>query len=543
VEPRERLAAIINLLLDNPGGQTVIFARTRADVADLAEALAEAGFTIAMLSGEMEQAERNRALASFKRGNVDALVATDVAARGIDVQDVSRVIHAEPPTDADAYTHRSGRTGRAGRKGTSSVIVTMSELSRTLGLLGRARVRHRFAPIPTADAIREARDEKLLARLTADPASGETLEPRSLGIAERIVASTEPARAVARLVAIALQHGQAEPREVTPVAPPTGQRGTRAPYERGGERQRGERAEGRRQDGPRQDGPPQDGWTAFRVSWGQAHGAEPRRLVAMMCRRGKIEGRDIGAIRVGRTSSVIEVANSVAADFERATHKPDPRDPRVHVRRWLDESEQRERKPSPRDRRVYDRAAEDAAAEALPKERPSRAVAKDRPSVPKDRPSVPKDRPSVPKDRASVPKDRPSVPKDGASVPKARPSVPKDRPSVPKDRASVPKDRPSSISTSKERAATTPKERPAVPRERPKGSSHDRSASSKPGREQRGAPKERQASGGAPNAPAETSRKDKPWRGPPRPQVSKSGPHRGPPWRGGSAPPKRRPPR
>ena len=124
VDSRQRLDAIINLLLATPEAQTLVFARTRADVAHLTRELEHAGFSVSSLSGEMEQPARNRALLAFKRGSLHALVATDVAARGIDVQDIARVIHAEPPGDADAYTHRSGRTGRAGRKGTSPILVT-----------------------------------------------------------------------------------------------------------------------------------------------------------------------------------------------------------------------------------------------------------------------------------------------------------------------------------------------------------------------------------------------------------------------------------
>ena len=511
VQPRERLAAIINLLLETPGSQSLVFARTRADVADISAALSEAGFVIAMLSGEMEQAERNRALAAFKRGNVDALVATDVAARGIDVQDVARVLHAEPPTDADAYTHRSGRTGRAGKKGISSVLVTERELPRTVALLGRARVGWRFAPIPSAEAIREAREESLFVRLTAEADEGDTTDERSLALAERILGASEPARAVGRLVALALRRMQAEPREITVVHPPSqGSRGAGATRRRefgDGDQQR--RGGGRRDGGG-------GGFVPFRVSWGESHGADPRRLVAMMCRRGKIEGRDIGAIRIGRTSSVIEVSSNMAQDFERATAKPDPRDPRVHVRRWSDDPVHRdrdrgesqgrgsdrgrsyeggssfgERRPQQREEREErptvetpeDRPSRASAREAagLPAEPPSTAQApKDRPSaarVPKDRPSVPKDRPSVPKDRPSVPKDRPSVPKDRPSVPKDRPSaarVPKDRPSVPKDRPSVPKDRPSVSSkrapvkddahrVEKDRPSPAAKQRPAPP--------------------------------------------------------------------------------
>lgn len=402
VDSRERLAAIINLLLENTGGQTLVFAKTRIDVAELSDALNDAGFNVAMLSGEMEQPERNRALAAFKRGHVDALVATDVAARGIDVQGVDLVLHAEPPTDADAYTHRSGRTGRAGRKGTSAVLVTPGELNRTTALLNRARVPFRFVPVPAAESIREARDESLMATLTADFVEGEAIDPRSLALAERVLHSSEPARAVARLVQFARRWTTVEPREVTPISPP--QPKDKKPDQRRGKPTSFERSS--------------SSFVPFRVSWGEAHGAEPRRLVAMMCRRGNIEGRDIGAIRVGRTSSVVEVSSAVAESFEQAATKPDPRDPRIHIRRWIDQlppTKQSPPRPPPPER---------ASKKKLGDERPSKknvATAEDRPSKSV---AVVEDRPS----KRSAAEDRPSK-KNAAEDRPSKKKLPEDRPS------------------------------------------------------------------------------------------------------------------
>lgn len=320
VRPDERLGAIVNLLLARPGTQTLVFARTRADVAEIERALSDAGFRVGMLSGEMEQPERNRALAAFKAGRLDALVATDVAARGIDVQDVARVIHAEPPNDADAYTHRSGRTGRAGKKGTSSVLVRPAELGKTQRLLERARVRIRFEPVPSADAIRDARDEHLHAALTADDADDAAApDERDMALAARLATSSDPVRVIARLVARA-RRGVVEPREITPLEPP------QPKASKPERRERPERTE-RNTD---------SAFVRFRVSWGRTHGADARRIVAMLCRRGGIEGRAIGAITVAPTYSIVEVSASVADAFERATKDRDPRDPRVLIRRWKD---------------------------------------------------------------------------------------------------------------------------------------------------------------------------------------------------------------
>ena len=318
VAQHDRIAAIINLLLATPGAQTLVFARTRADVAQITSELAEAGFDVRALSGEMEQGERNRALAAFKRGNLHALVATDVAARGIDVQDIARVVHAEPPTDADSYTHRSGRTGRAGKKGTSSVMVSPAGLARVSQLLRRAGVRFRVEPIPTAAEIRRVSDERVLAELTAEEEPGTEIDPRFAEIAARLASTGDVARTIARLLAKAHVAAGPQPREVRSMA---------APIERDRPLRPARPADG----GPRQR-EPEGGWVPFRFTWGKEHGADPRRLLAMACRRGGIRAGDIGAIQVGRTHSVVNVAGAVAAGFARAAAEHDPRDPRVTIR-------------------------------------------------------------------------------------------------------------------------------------------------------------------------------------------------------------------
>jgi ATP-dependent RNA helicase DeaD len=355
VNPGERVDALINVLLHHADEQTLVFARTRADVAEIAGELQQAGFASGSLSGEMDQNARNRALSAFKRGDIRALIATDVAARGIDVQDIARVIQIDPPTDPDTYTHRSGRTGRAGRKGVSAVLVAPAGLRRAAALLQRARVQFRIEPIPTAAAIREAQDARWLAELMQGD-QREVSERVSKQV-ERIVAAGLSERALARLI-ISVRRASGEPREVTPILPEA-QKGRPQRPMRGSDRfeERGNRREPPSRFEPREgrfdrpdprpardaferrpsDFPPsgaRDGngqWVPFDVSWGEVHGADARRLVAMLCRRGNIRGSDIGAIRVSRTSSTVEVAASVARGFEEAAREPDPRDPRVEI--------------------------------------------------------------------------------------------------------------------------------------------------------------------------------------------------------------------
>jgi ATP-dependent RNA helicase DeaD len=364
VDPRQRMDAIINLLLAHPDARTLVFARTRADVAAITSELNGCGFPTASLSGEMEQAARNRAIAAFKQGDLRIMVATDVAARGIDVQDITRVIHAEPPTDADTYTHRSGRTGRAGRKGTSALLAASAELSRTRYVMQRAGVAHRFEPIPSAESIRAAGHDRAAAALLAEHDDAEGIDEATWELAKRIAAEGNPTRAIARLLAKTRFTGPVEPRDIRAIEPPDTRPRTRPrdPRSQQGPRYphaRAEQASGsyeprphepRAHDGAKREWsrPPsprpapaatrgarrerENGWVPFRVSWGQRQGADARRLLAMACRRGQIRGADVGSIRVGPSHSVIEVASHVAEAFAVAAGHPDARDPSMTIR-------------------------------------------------------------------------------------------------------------------------------------------------------------------------------------------------------------------
>jgi ATP-dependent RNA helicase DeaD len=318
VEPRQRVDALVNLLLADEDAKSLVFARTRADVARIAGELAEAGFVVRTLSGEMAQNERDRALAAFRQGGVQALVATDVAARGIDVRDIARVIQVEPPTDVETYTHRSGRTGRAGKQGTSVLFVTPSHFPTIARGLERAKIAYKVDPIPRPEAIQRAREEKLVTWLARE-AEGEAIDPHAMSIAERLATSPALVTAVARLIEKAGLHGPTKARDVRAILPA-------AP--------RGPNARARTSaDGPPKAPAGAAGWVTFRVTWGGREGADPRRLLAMSCRRGNIRGEDVGAIRVESAYSLIDVARGVAGAFEQDAARPDKRNPEVQITR------------------------------------------------------------------------------------------------------------------------------------------------------------------------------------------------------------------
>ena len=329
IEPNATVDAIVNLLLATPDTQTLIFARTRAGVASLADRLADAGFGVATLSGELDQAARNRALAAFKAKQRHVLVATDVAARGIDVQDIARVIHAEPPTNADAYTHRSGRTGRAGKRGVSSLLVTPAGIVQVTRLLRMANVAHRVEPVPSADSIRRGRDQRVLEELIEEAPDAQTeaadRDERLLALAARLLESPQPQRAIARLLARSRVDGPTEPREIRVLAPRAPQ--PRAPQPRSPQSRSPQGA-----FSPDRARGVESGFARFHVSVGKRHGATPHRLLALLCKRGGVRGRDIGAIVVQDSFSLVDVESTVAPAFALAAAKPDPRDPHVRIR-------------------------------------------------------------------------------------------------------------------------------------------------------------------------------------------------------------------
>ena len=148
--------ALVNHLLLAEGQRVLVFVERRTDASDLAAQLAEDGFAAQPFSGELSQAQRTRTLDAFRHGTLDILVSTDVAARGIDIPDISLVVHVAPPEDSACYTHRSGRTGRAGAKGRSLLLVKARARRYVERILREAKVQADWQPTPTPPRVRKA---------------------------------------------------------------------------------------------------------------------------------------------------------------------------------------------------------------------------------------------------------------------------------------------------------------------------------------------------------------------------------------------------
>ncbi|NHN24883.1 DEAD/DEAH box helicase [Flavobacterium jejuense] len=153
VSARDRYAALKRLADANPDIFSVIFCRTKRDTQAVAEKLIEDGYSAAALHGDLSQAQRDGVMKSFRGRQIQMLVATDVAARGIDVDDITHVINYQLPDEVETYTHRSGRTGRAGKSGTSLVIITKSELRKISQIERIIKMKFEEKPIPSGIEI------------------------------------------------------------------------------------------------------------------------------------------------------------------------------------------------------------------------------------------------------------------------------------------------------------------------------------------------------------------------------------------------------
>ncbi|MGB3967528.1 MAG: DEAD/DEAH box helicase, partial [Planctomycetota bacterium] len=229
VNARERYAALVNHLLCVGDARVLVFVRTREATSTLAEDLEADGFRALPISGDLTQAQRTRTLAAFRRGSITALIATDVAARGLDIPDVQSVVHMDLPIDSEGYTHRSGRTGRAGQKGTSVLLVPRTREGAARRLLAHARVPGQWRAVPSPDEVFAAQHERVLALVHGAIAKA-AATPENLELAGRLLEGHAPATVVATLLG-QLGNGVREPRAVARVttAPPAPRHEVRSP--------------------------------------------------------------------------------------------------------------------------------------------------------------------------------------------------------------------------------------------------------------------------------------------------------------------------
>jgi ATP-dependent RNA helicase DeaD len=298
---------LVNLLRFHDA-RALVFCSTRDTVRHLHASLLARGFNAVALSGELSQNERNTALNALREGRAQVCIATDVAARGLDLPDLDLVIHADLPTNKASLLHRSGRTGRAGRKGMCLVLVSPSKRRRAELLLGSANIEAIWQDPPTADQIKTRDQERLLEDeiLTAAPTEDE------LALGAKLLERQDAPTIAAALIRLYRSH-LPEPANVTIQAP--------APRETFAARL-DRAAHPVRENAPyerRTDNAPM-AW--FRSPIGRKHNADPKWLIPLICRLGGITKAEIGAIRIFDRETKFEIAQDAAERFAAAITAP-----------------------------------------------------------------------------------------------------------------------------------------------------------------------------------------------------------------------------
>ena len=293
VSPPEVENAVVNLLRYHEAETAILFCGTREKVRHLHATLQERGFAVVSLSGENSQSERNQALQALRDRRARVCVATDVAARGIDLPTLSLVIHVEIPRDAEALQHRSGRTGRAGRKGTAVLVVPFSRRRRVETMLRNAKIDAQWADAPDRKAIMaKDRDRLMQTLLTAgEPDEGDS------DLVDALLAQRSPRELAAMLVA-AHRSKLPEPEDLIANTP---------------EARRAAKAENHRA------GFEDTVW--FRMDIGRRRNADPRWILPLICRRGHITRNEVGAIRIGPNETYFQIPRAIAPKFSDALNR------------------------------------------------------------------------------------------------------------------------------------------------------------------------------------------------------------------------------
>jgi ATP-dependent RNA helicase DeaD len=300
--------ALIRLLESEETEGVLVFVRTREATLEVAQRLENAGYKATALNGDLPQAQREQTVERLRRGKLDVLVATDVAARGLDVERISHVINYDIPFDPESYTHRIGRTGRAGRSGEAILLVEPKE-QRLLSMIEKA-TRHPMTRMymPDAESLNQKRIERFLSRITHT----RTLPQRTFFqellqryAQEQAVGFDEIAAALALLV-----QGK------TPLLLPPDPAGLQADPDLP---QKIRKDRFSREKRPQSDS--ELGLAAYRVEIGRIHGLRPGMLVGAIANEAGIDSQLIGKIKMHDTYTVIDLPQSMEKHFFKALAK------------------------------------------------------------------------------------------------------------------------------------------------------------------------------------------------------------------------------
>lgn len=314
VAPRLKMEVLKRFLEVEDTDGVIVFTKTKDATITVAEKLGHAGFSSIALNGDMPQSVRERAIQNLKSGKIDILVATDVAARGLDVQRISHVVNFDLPHDSESYVHRIGRTGRAGRKGEAVLLLSNGQRGKMKMIERATKQKIEVVDPPSTETLNLRRIE----RFKMDIAK--TVADKDLSVFEELVRdcgedSGIPMEKIAAALAHLAQKGRPFLAKELPEAGPRDRddRGSRDRDDRG----RRERFDNRDGDGGRpmkKLGPPRPGMTRYRLDVGRKDRVKVGNIVGAIANEGNIDGEFIGPLRIFDTFSIVDLPEGMPND-------------------------------------------------------------------------------------------------------------------------------------------------------------------------------------------------------------------------------------
>jgi len=327
-----KLDAMTRILEAEPFDAMIVFARTKLATEELAEKLAARGFAAAAINGDIAQAQRERVIQQLKDGKLDILVATDVAARGLDVERISHVLNYDIPYDTESYVHRIGRTGRAGRSGEAILFVTPREKGMLRAIERATRQKIDEMKLPTVEAVNDHRIAKFKQRISDTLAAGE------LALFQQVIEQFEAEHNVPAIeIAAALARIAQGDRPLLLALPPKREyapreadnREYRGKPERGERLAKPERAprehahHGREEHAPARDAarhaprphPSEPGKITYRIDVGHDHGVKPGNIIGAIANEAGLDSQFIGRLSIRGDHSLIDLPEGMPKEI------------------------------------------------------------------------------------------------------------------------------------------------------------------------------------------------------------------------------------
>lgn len=286
IPSQKRFEGLVDILLWEHPSRSLVFCHTKMESIEIAQRLQDHGFSAAALQGDMTQNERNAVLASFKSGSVPCLVATNVAARGLDIEGVSHVIQLGLPDDRETFIHRSGRTGRAGHEGVNLVLLAPPEIGRFKEMLRGTEIKTEWLDIPGIEKIRSAWKDSAEQEIFAAPIDADFGE--CVKWANDLITRAEPKILIAKLLSVlsARNKGYSLDREL--------QREQEKRTKKPSQRPKSKQAKASK---------PKGAFKRFKAN----KDLDTGRVLNAMCRALKVERSEVGAIRLKDNHVIVEL--------------------------------------------------------------------------------------------------------------------------------------------------------------------------------------------------------------------------------------------